>query len=1107
MSITAKSVIFDIEDNHGDASYLGVRQIDFYLNGFLIPLVAADYTAYATSELFNQLSGEAFDTSNSKTGAAAEQGWRSDSGNSDMRLIVVFDDAKTFDEIRVNNYHASGGLTTRGINNVKILTAQTAITDTTYGASISGSSLIFDGTFSEHSASDAEDEEVVWDALALTISRMIITDASENKLHVEVEQLDLDTEKLVYHVRIPEVSSTTDTKITLDTNFYSNDDQTFRSIEDAEDDFTGTDADPPDVEKWIVDNQSASGTAQINSNKLRISIPDTANDERIVIRSTFEIAGDFDIQIDFDEISNDTPSSSNSFPVRMDVSTKDGTKYCYIANMLLSDSTTRAVANSSQSENDFIVSYDESTGKIRFTRSGSTIKGYYWKSSQWEWDSSTSGHTFTETTDEPLIVKLWVLADFNSGATTDYDNFTINSAESISGFVGKAGSAPSAAVWDDNFISVYHMAQDLSSENLLDSTGNGDGTPNGSMTSADLIDAEVGKAQDFDGTDDFIDVGNTTLDNLTSDFTLEVAGEPNATGETFFLTKITGGDDKQFSVRANIDNGSMIMDYEYDGNNFYVEKTGLTIPDRGYFVNTMDSSLDAIMYLDGTQVHTDATATDEVSAVTDDMSIGQLGGTYQNNRISGTISEIRVSSTVRSAAWIEATNLSLTDSLFTIEYKSKGIYELTIDSDDIDSDLTDFPAMVVLNEACGKNSYDARQVLKDNKIHAKSVVIDIADNWGDASFLGLRQIDFYLEGQKLEFTSDDYTAYSTSSLANQDVANVFDTSTDKDGAAADEGWRSDSGNSSMRLIAVFDWIIAFDEIRVNNYHASGTETDRGAKNVVINASLDSITETTYEDILYGAETVYTGQIAEHSAVDEADEETLYLTKSISIPVPSWYFQDGIGDWVDVQGEIITYTANPSPYLGVRYMGGGDDAWNEAYLRIPVDQYHLKNFTLIWQQASYSVSDPAALGIRQRDSSLTQLDYTSATMVATSPAQTWVERTLTVDAEDGVAYVDIVFNNERVAGTYNSGFIDAIVLQAESYYLIEGTVKDGTTDLERDLYLYDQDTGAYLDGTTSDSDGIFTLVTEDNSPVSVVAKGDETEDENDLVFANITPVRR
>jgi len=158
---TAKSFILDVADNWGDSSWVGVRSIDFWYNDSKITLSTSDFSSYATSEYSSQYHSEnLFDTSISKTGSIADTTWMSQY-TTNMRVICVFNSEQYIDEIRVNNLHSAGGLTTRGAKNVKAYFSTDTITDTTYNASISNSTLVYDGQFEQHSSTDTEDEQIL----------------------------------------------------------------------------------------------------------------------------------------------------------------------------------------------------------------------------------------------------------------------------------------------------------------------------------------------------------------------------------------------------------------------------------------------------------------------------------------------------------------------------------------------------------------------------------------------------------------------------------------------------------------------------------------------------------------------------------------------------------------------------------------------------------------------------------------------------------------------------------------------------------------------------------------------------------------------------------
>ena len=166
---TAKSAILDIADNWGDNAYVGVRQIDFYYQESKIELTyLTDFevyaTTYATGSGFEWLSKYAFDASTSYIGRNANNSWLSDVFTiSNQRLIIVFNTEIEFDSIVINNFHGDlyggGNNTDRGIKNTKIYISTDEITDTTYNALISNSTLIFDDEIRQHISSDVQDNE------------------------------------------------------------------------------------------------------------------------------------------------------------------------------------------------------------------------------------------------------------------------------------------------------------------------------------------------------------------------------------------------------------------------------------------------------------------------------------------------------------------------------------------------------------------------------------------------------------------------------------------------------------------------------------------------------------------------------------------------------------------------------------------------------------------------------------------------------------------------------------------------------------------------------------------------------------------------------------
>lgn len=164
MSITAKSVIFDIADTYGAVSpsdYMGIRSIEFSIGGSVISLTTG-FVAYATSTFSGYDPKWTFDTSKSKTGSWSGNEWVSAySGNFNQRLIIVFDSPLTFDSLIVNNGHTLGGYTANGAKTVSIHSSSDTITNTTYAASITNSTELFTGDFNRHVSSDVEDPQTI----------------------------------------------------------------------------------------------------------------------------------------------------------------------------------------------------------------------------------------------------------------------------------------------------------------------------------------------------------------------------------------------------------------------------------------------------------------------------------------------------------------------------------------------------------------------------------------------------------------------------------------------------------------------------------------------------------------------------------------------------------------------------------------------------------------------------------------------------------------------------------------------------------------------------------------------------------------------------------
>lgn len=185
----------------------------------------------------------------------------------------------------------------------------------------------------------------------------------------------------------------------------------------------------------------------------------------------------------------------------------------------------------------------------------------------------------------------------------------------------------------------------------------------------------------------------------------------------------------------------------------------------------------------------------------------------------------------------------------------------------------------LMNKKIIESSYPFGYVL-DKSVVAKSVIFDIADEYGRNQYITIRSIEFSLKGviySLLESAGDFFafatTEYDTSSYV---CEHAFDTSLSKTGTWSGNSWISQSGvYVNQRLIVVFPSKLRFDQIIVNNGHSSGGNTASGANHVKINISEEFIDDTVYNNTVLGGELIFNGQFREHVAVDAADPEIVW----------------------------------------------------------------------------------------------------------------------------------------------------------------------------------------------------------------------------------------
>lgn len=171
-------------------------------------------------------------------------------------------------------------------------------------------------------------------------------------------------------------------------------------------------------------------TITINSNKVRLFSDSDTTPSYSMMKSTFDLSGDFDIQIDYSVVSMPTPTSGeNLFVFKADAANTGGGANTVAIQLYRSNATqsiSRYIHIDGVFDDQGAVGVDLSTSKFRITRSGSTITVYY-DNSGWQqasqWSSAFTG--------DIISVKAYTYTSSSDDVTVDVDNFVINSVDTL----------------------------------------------------------------------------------------------------------------------------------------------------------------------------------------------------------------------------------------------------------------------------------------------------------------------------------------------------------------------------------------------------------------------------------------------------------------------------------------------------------------------------------------------------------------------------------------------------------------------------------------------------------------------------------------------------
>jgi len=258
----------------------------------------------------------------------------------------------------------------------------------------------------------------------------------------------------------------------------------------------------------------------------------------------------------------------------------------------------------------------------------------------------------------PYEIEEWI----PGGVSSVWINVALIPGGSNTSFVymyyGNPGAAPAddpAAVWAD-YAGVWHQGS-----SLADSSPNGnDGVDEGSSD----IDGRIGRARFFDGATTGIAVADDPSLRLVGTATLEAwvrIEDPNQAGAPRVLSKKS-----PWNAATGYN-----MEYKPGENNVttvggggdYIRADGVDLDTGWHYLTTTASGTAGSVYVDAVDLTTDATL-GAIVAGTTPFAIGRdaSGGSH----FYGTIDEVRVSPVQRSADWVAAQYLSMTDAFASI---------------------------------------------------------------------------------------------------------------------------------------------------------------------------------------------------------------------------------------------------------------------------------------------------------------------------------------------------------------------------------------------------------------------------------------------------------
>ncbi|RLC66535.1 MAG: hypothetical protein DRH97_06290, partial [Chloroflexi bacterium] len=234
-------------------------------------------------------------------------------------------------------------------------------------------------------------------------------------------------------------------------------------------------------------------------------------------------------------------------------------------------------------------------------------------------------------------------------------------------YVGDPNSTPAEAVWGNDFRLVTHMRDDPDTSHVRDSTGfDNDGTKAAAGEPVVTTSGNVSDAQDFVGSDDYVDLGSdSSLDLDSTGYTIEAWIYPVTNTMQYPVIYADGIWEVSLGLKQTT---GELETWIGDAQN-YGSDSGVTLDQWNYVVVSYNTiSNDISFYIDGDpDGFTDLGGNPSYGTPGDIKYIGGIplarGGESDASKFKGEIDEVRVSNTPRTNSWIKASFESGVDDL------------------------------------------------------------------------------------------------------------------------------------------------------------------------------------------------------------------------------------------------------------------------------------------------------------------------------------------------------------------------------------------------------------------------------------------------------------